>query len=68
MYHHSMSRAYRELVEAHPEIYGILDDGLQQWKQQVEQWAHEEERQLLKDEAAKAEFESWLDTLNGRTR
>ena len=59
-----MSRAYRELVEAHPEIYGLLDDDVQRWKQQVEQWAHEEYRQMLSDRAAQAEYESWLDTLN----
>ena len=58
-----MSRAYRELVEAHPEIYGILDDDVQRWKQQVEQWAHEEDRQWLADRAAQAEYQSWLDTL-----
>ena len=65
-----MSRAYRELVEAHAEIYGIDEDTQAAWKQQVEQWDweayQEERRQWETDKQAQAEYAMWVRDLYRR--
>ena len=53
-----MSRAYREMVERFPELYGLTDD----YRQRLE---HEQERAAwLKDRQAQEEYLAWDEELN----
>ena len=55
-----MSRAYREMVERFPELYGLTDD----YRQRLEWEQMEAEHSAwLKDAAAQAEYNSWLNAL-----
>ena len=55
-----MSRAYREMVERFPQVYGLDDDSQQRWE--TEQM-REEHKRWINDESARVEYESWLQHL-----
>lgn len=51
-----MSRAYREMVERYPHLYGLEPLGGQEQQQQMEA----EYQAFLEDEEAQREYDSWL--------